>query len=167
MSTNTDGAEPLVVADLETALKREDHAGFGYAERRYLDGTRQREIDAAVIEVANELLMTADDLFTWADSKYGRWLIDGVYGRNEPATVETVRGSLNNVVLSELGIEVRQIAEPPDLPLGIVLSSRDAGAIADALETLAGLDEGEHTDYEDLLRLARLVREQVPSEVSS
>jgi hypothetical protein len=159
----------LTVNELDAALARSDHHGFGYAESRYLDAKRRRALDAAVIEVANELMMTADDLFAWTDSKHGRWLIDGVYGRNAPANAETVRGCLNRQVLRELGLAVRQPeVEQSDLPLGIVrLSSRDADAIADALEMLAGVDEGENTDYEDLMRLARIVREQVPSEVGS
>ena|SRR5215467_14144184 len=38
------------------------------------------------------------------------------------------------------------------------LSSTDAEAIADALELLAGIDEGENTDYDNLVRLAGIVR---------
>jgi hypothetical protein len=42
------------------------------------------------------------------------------------------------------------------------LSRDDAVAIADALETLADLDEGEHLDDDELRRLARLVRAYIP-----
>jgi len=38
------------------------------------------------------------------------------------------------------------------------LDRHDAEAIADALELLAGIDEGEHTDYGALVRLAGIVR---------
>lgn len=43
-----------------------------------------------------------------------------------------------------------------DVVLG--LSRDDATAIADALEYLAGVDEGENTDYDELVRLAARVR---------
>lgn len=40
----------------------------------------------------------------------------------------------------------------------VPLLERDASAIADALETLAGIDEGENTNRDDLLRLATVLR---------
>jgi hypothetical protein len=43
------------------------------------------------------------------------------------------------------------------------LSLADAESIAEALEFLAGVDEGEHTDHDDLLRLAALVRSRIPA----
>jgi hypothetical protein len=41
------------------------------------------------------------------------------------------------------------------------LSRSDAEAIAAALELLAGVDEGEHTDYDELVRLAGVVRARI------
>jgi hypothetical protein len=150
------GSGHLKVGDLAAVLDREDHHGWGYATRRYLDAKLQRELDAAVIEVANALMISCDDLFEWADSKWGRWLVDAVQGRDEPATVETVRGCLNKVTLADLGIDVTIEEQPAPQ---VELSARDAGAIAEALELLAGIDEGENTDYEDLMRLSRLARD--------
>jgi hypothetical protein len=161
------GTAPLTIADLDAALARADHHGFGYATRRYLGTIVQRRLDEAVIEVANDLGLTADELFEWADSKYGRWLADGVHGRSEPATVEKVRGCLNRSVIAELKGEEEEIEDPAHRPIAVRISARDAGAIADALELLAGIDEGENTDYDDLTRLARIVRAQTPAEIGS
>lgn len=163
-----DGTGRLTVNDLVAALAREDHHGWGYSTRRYLDDKRQRELDAAVVEVANELMINYDALFEWSDSKWGRWLVDAVHGRDEPATVETVRGCLSKATLKDLGIDVKIEDHPEPVPAILLkVSARDAGAIADALEMLAGVDEGENTDYDDLSRLALLVREQTPAEVGS
>jgi hypothetical protein len=43
----------------------------------------------------------------------------------------------------------------------LALSFDSAIAIADALEYLASVDEGEHTDYDNLVRLAGVVRETI------
>jgi hypothetical protein len=43
----------------------------------------------------------------------------------------------------------------------ITLARSDAVAIADALELFAGIDEGENTDYDELLRLAGLISGKV------
>lgn len=47
------------------------------------------------------------------------------------------------------------------------LTADDAVALAEAAEFLAGVDEGENTDYDNLLRLAKLVREQAGEKVTS
>jgi len=44
------------------------------------------------------------------------------------------------------------------------LSGTDAEAIAEALELLAGVDEGENTDYDNLVRLAALVRANIAAD---
>lgn len=44
------------------------------------------------------------------------------------------------------------------------LATGEAMAIADALELLAGVDEGEHTDYDELVRLAAVVRSHIEKE---
>lgn len=58
----------------------------------------------------------------------------------------------------------QQAAVPRPTPQGprppLPLSSDDAWSIADALELLAGIDEGENTDFNELMRLAALVRER-------
>lgn len=155
-------AAQLTTADLDAAIAREDHHGWGYAQRRYLDSAAQRSLDQAVVVVANELGLTADELFAWTDSKPGRWLCDAVYGRSEVATVDTVRGCLNRQVIDDLTSDDLKVADDEDVPpIRLNFSAQDACAIADALELLAGIDEGEHTNYDDLTRLARLVRDGI------
>lgn len=45
------------------------------------------------------------------------------------------------------------------------LMQPEAEAIADALELLAGIDEGEHTDRDELLRLAAIVRAGIEADM--
>lgn len=49
-----------------------------------------------------------------------------------------------------------------DVTLG--LSYGEALFIADSLELLAGIDEGENTDHDELTRVANVVRERVKEE---
>lgn len=44
---------------------------------------------------------------------------------------------------------------------GVTLAPDAADRVADALELLAGVDEGENTDYDDLQALAKTIREQL------
>ncbi len=44
------------------------------------------------------------------------------------------------------------------------LTTSEATFVADSLETLAGLDEGEHTDRDELLRVAKVFRDLVAEE---
>jgi hypothetical protein len=44
----------------------------------------------------------------------------------------------------------------------VTLAADDAADAADALEYLASVDEGEHTNYERLLDVARTIRQQFP-----
>jgi hypothetical protein len=83
---------PLTTADLERMTRDDRWLGFGYlGERRNLrtyaieetNGRRQLELmtqatrmDRDVIEEANAEGLTYDDLFTWANSKAGRWFAD-------------------------------------------------------------------------------------------
>lgn len=45
----------------------------------------------------------------------------------------------------------------------VTLAADDAADAADALEYLASVDEGEHTNYERLLGVARTIRQQFPN----
>jgi hypothetical protein len=83
----------LTAADVAATLDNPEHLGFGYARTR-ADGLPEATVtalDAAVAAVANELGLTAGQLFHWSNSKHGRWLTDAVWGRGEPATPATVR----------------------------------------------------------------------------
>ena len=91
----------LRLRHLETALEHEDHLGWGYATKDSLPTVRQAKLDCAVIDVANELFLTPEDLFHWTNSKWGRWLVDGVYGRDESPTKKTVRNYLNEKAVRE------------------------------------------------------------------
>lgn len=67
---------PLTQDDLDAALADERHLGFGYAGRQHLDADTRAQLDKGVLEVANMLVLTREDLFHWTNSKYGRWLCD-------------------------------------------------------------------------------------------
>ena len=101
-------AQALTTSDLEAALGDERHLGFGYAISRDLGESRRKRLDRAVVRVANDLDLDAETLFHWANSKWGR-LVDGVYGRNESPSSETVRNYLNEKAVAEAldGVEVR------------------------------------------------------------
>lgn len=99
----------LTTADLDAALADDRHLGHGYATRDYIESQSKRErLDRAVVAVANDADFSAEELFHWTNSKWGRWLIDGVYGRNESPTQATVRRYLNAETLVEAteGVEV-------------------------------------------------------------
>ncbi len=73
-------------------MTRDDRwLGFGYlGERRNeLESTDEEAlarpdlvaaVDALVLAYATEQGWTADDLFTWANSKLGRWFADSMFG---------------------------------------------------------------------------------------
>jgi hypothetical protein len=65
--------------------------------------------------------------------------------------------------LVEMSGSAANTAEPDDDEVVIRLSRRDAVAVAEAVALLAGIDEGEHTDYDDLVRLSQAVQDQVAS----
>jgi hypothetical protein len=100
----------LTVDDLRATLEDERHQGWGYACCDALPyGTRGR-LDRAVVEVANELGLTADDLLAWSNSKYGRWLYDAVYGTGREPNRETVRELLSLKALERLAAEGESIS---------------------------------------------------------
>lgn len=90
-----DATSTLSVEDLHRTLEDERHLGFGYACCDVVTGSRAGRLDSAIVYVANELGLSYEDLFHWSNSKYGRWLADGVYGRDESPTRATVRHYLN------------------------------------------------------------------------
>ena len=79
--------EALTVADIEAGYDHDEWLGFGYLGQRRLatdvsDGESQPlEVIEARIGVADEMVLfhanrlgwSAADLFTWMNSKYGRW----------------------------------------------------------------------------------------------
>lgn len=70
----------------------------------------------------------------------------------------------SGVYIDEI-VEAVPVREHPafaDVTLG--LSYGEAHAIADSLELLAGIDEGENTDHDELVRLANVVRERIAKE---
>lgn len=86
----------LTVEDLHRTLEDDRHLGYGYAScSLVLSGTRMDRLDRAIVAVANELRLSYNDLFHWSNSKYGRWLADGIYGRDESPTRANVRRYLN------------------------------------------------------------------------
>jgi hypothetical protein len=83
MATTHQGAEmKLTIDNLEAALADERHLGVGYWESRSVEMPKRKleRLDRAVIRQANALGLDQERLFHWTNSKYGRWLVDDVYG---------------------------------------------------------------------------------------
>lgn len=89
----------LTVEDLHDVLNDDRHYGWGYATSRHLSESRRARLDRAVVAVANELGLTHEDLFVWADSKYGRWLVDHA---SSTANRAVVREYLNAAAFASL-----------------------------------------------------------------
>ncbi|MGQ3384499.1 hypothetical protein [Glutamicibacter sp. TV12E] len=85
----------ITTADLDQMTTREDWLGFGYlGERRNMQLDDETEnftpeearalvakADTMVLDRANELEMTADQLFDqWANQRVGRWYADCWFG---------------------------------------------------------------------------------------
>lgn len=85
----------LTTDDLDACLADDDHLGWGYAIASDLSNSKRERLDRAVVAVANELGLSKRDLFHWTNSKYGRWLVDGIYGRDESPSKASVRHYLN------------------------------------------------------------------------
>lgn len=85
----------LTTKDLEDALADPQHLGYGYATAGNLRRSQATALDNAVVRVANELDLDPVAFFDWTNSKYGRWLVDGVEGCGEKPNAETVRKYMN------------------------------------------------------------------------
>jgi hypothetical protein len=72
----------LTETHLHEALEDERHHGWGYAGRSYLSAARRDLLDRLVLDAANDLGLTREELFQWTDSKYGRHLTDEASGRS-------------------------------------------------------------------------------------
>lgn len=95
----------LTLEDLDATLEDERHNGWGYATKsRGLVLGMEAKLDCAVIDVTNELGLDYEDLFRWADSKYGRWLVDHIGGGIPTRTV--VRQYLNQEAIDQLNKEM-------------------------------------------------------------
>lgn len=68
----------LRLDDLDAALDDDRHLGWGYSVKRHLSTRTAAKLDCAVIDVANELGLDYEELFLWANSKEGRWLVDKI-----------------------------------------------------------------------------------------
>jgi len=63
--------------------KDERWLGFGYlGERRHQNHQPQTEADLLALETAIGRGLTYGQMFTWANSKYGRWYGDCMFGCN-------------------------------------------------------------------------------------
>jgi hypothetical protein len=99
------GGRSLTVGDIDIALNDPRHSGYGYRAASGLPARKLETLNRSVAAVANELGYSSEDLFRWADSKHGRWLVDRVYGTNEPPTRATVRKEMNAKVTADLRAE--------------------------------------------------------------
>ena len=91
----------LVLDDLDAALEDGRHNGWGYLTSRHLRVRQAAALDIAVIDVANELGLNYEDLFSWTNSKNGRWLVDGIESDTKP-TAKLVREYLNEETMQRL-----------------------------------------------------------------
>jgi hypothetical protein len=94
---NTKTRSHLTAADIEAMYNNENWLGFGYlGERRNLLTTddseaaplRERQLlveatDQRLLDHANDNGWTCDELFTWANSKLGRWFGDAMFGSTD------------------------------------------------------------------------------------
>jgi hypothetical protein len=93
----------LTVADLHDTLTHEDHLGWGYACVASIDSDAVRaRIDRHIVRAANDLGLTADELFMWSNSKYGRWLSDEVGESLRDATLAKVQRYLSAETIATL-----------------------------------------------------------------
>jgi hypothetical protein len=73
----------LTPTDLDNAAQDDRYLGFGYLSgRRHIlteDPTLVARVDTEVIAHANAAGWTYEDLFTWANSKNGRWFADSMF----------------------------------------------------------------------------------------
>lgn len=79
----------LTIADLNAMTERDEWLGFGYlGERRNkliyypADPALVAEADMKAVDDANQHGLTIDQLFDWANSKYGRWYGDCMFGNS-------------------------------------------------------------------------------------
>lgn len=94
----------LTVQDLADMVNDDEWLGWGYLGERnsMINGNvTQRKLaertDRAVVQFANVHGWTRDELFTWANSKPGRWLGDVVFGGHGSFTsrwAEALRSNL-------------------------------------------------------------------------
>ena len=91
----------LTVEDLTRAMTDERHAGWGYATAFWLSESRLTRLNANVVYVANELGLGYEDLFEWANSKLGRWLVDEATDSTSRATVRRYLNAENMAQLKE------------------------------------------------------------------
>lgn len=76
-------ATPLTSATLDALTEHDEWLGFGYLGERQLDRRTPAEVaaaDAVVLDHANRRGLTVEQLFTWANSKDGRWFGDCMFG---------------------------------------------------------------------------------------
>lgn len=92
----------LTADDLNRTLADERHLGWGYQCCLDIESaTTRARLERAVVAVANEQQLDYERLFRWSNSKWGRWLYDGVRGCGEPPTRATVRRYLNERSVAE------------------------------------------------------------------
>lgn len=87
---------------LDAALSDPRHLGFGFAGIQHRSSSVQTVTKVAVVRQANRLGLDFEDLFLWANSKYGRWLADSVETLGVRAKVEEF---LNQKVIDRLRAE--------------------------------------------------------------
>jgi hypothetical protein len=72
----------LTADDVKAVLDHPDHLGWGYATSRFGSATPEQvaAMDEALVDRANALGLTVEELFVWTNAKPGRWYVDRVVG---------------------------------------------------------------------------------------
>jgi hypothetical protein len=107
-------AAALNTGDIYNALRDPRHNQHGYAITVDLPNSISAESDDLVIQVANEMGLTYEDLFMFLDSKPARWLREDLENKipvNKSETEVIVRKYLNAREIEELRAE---LSEPDD-----------------------------------------------------
>ena len=76
--------------DIEKMTHREDFGGFGYLGH----SMRTHDADVALAEAANQLGLSTEHVFEWANSKPGRWFGDNMTFTNGIATTDDFKRAL-------------------------------------------------------------------------
>lgn len=95
----------IVGTDLQDALQDDRHLGWGYALTRSLGPAFCKKLDREVVDAANDLELTYEELFNWANSKAGRWLSDQFDGTE---TQREIRQSVRCYLCAD---EMNRLAE--------------------------------------------------------
>jgi len=129
------------------------------------DGSRRSFALVSTIDVnqlEQEYRITSpapDDAPAWT-SQYGEWRLEVRIGESWSELELELDFDEHGIAVApeREDDETDRAYETASADVVVPLSTADAEAIADALEMFAGIDDNENTDYDELVRLAGIVR---------